>query len=222
MPSRPDLRELASNVKDAFADADRETLLDVLTFVIKEYVVEGPPPMLIHQAETLADLRAPTFAQLVTALQTRFDHPELAMFAVDGEQVSVRIGSAMHPLLPARQPLGGTAADAPRPAVGVHIVETTLSQRPPPSQPAPASGPPAPRTSSAPPPRAGLSVRGQPGASGAPAPAAGVREAAAGGPPAGTAAPPPPSAAPQPPASDKPDSTSGDDASARFSLLELD
>ena len=91
MPSRPDLRELASNVKEAFADADRDTLLDILTFVIKEYVVEGPPPMLIHQAETLSDLRAPTFAQLITALQTRFDHPELAMFAVDGEQVIVRI-----------------------------------------------------------------------------------------------------------------------------------
>ncbi|HEX7840373.1 MAG TPA: hypothetical protein VF469_23000, partial [Kofleriaceae bacterium] len=132
MPSRPDLRELAANVKEAFADADRETLLDVLTFVIKEYVVEGPPPMLIHQAETLSDLRTPTFAQLVTALQTRFDHPELAMFAVDGEQVSVRIGNAVHPLLPARQPIGGTAADAPRPQVGVHIVETTLAQRPPP------------------------------------------------------------------------------------------
>jgi len=80
MPSRPDLREIASNVKDAFADADRDTLLDVLTFVVKEYVVEGPPPMLIHQAETLSDLRAPSFAHLITALQTRFDHPELAMF----------------------------------------------------------------------------------------------------------------------------------------------
>ena len=132
MPSRPDLRELASNVKDAFADADRETLLDVLTFVIKEYVVEGPPPMLIHQAETLSDLRAPTFAQLITALQTRFDHPELSMFVVDGEQVSVRIGNAVHPLLPARQPLGGTAAELPRPQVGVHVVETTLAPRPPP------------------------------------------------------------------------------------------
>ena len=83
MPSRPDLRELASNVKEAFADADRETLLDVLTFVVKEYVVEGPPPMLIHQAETLSDLRGQSFAQLVTTLQTRLDHPELAMLVVD-------------------------------------------------------------------------------------------------------------------------------------------
>src|SRR5215510_335269 len=133
MPSRPDLRELATNVKDAFADADRETLLDILTFVIKEYVVEGPPPMLIHQAETLADLKGLSFAQIITALQTRLDHPELAMFIVDGEQVGVRVGGVVHPLLASRQPQGGTAADLPRPP-GVRVVETTLQQRPQPAQ----------------------------------------------------------------------------------------
>ena len=77
MPSRPDIRELASNVKEAFAECDRDTLLDILTFVVKEYVVEGPPPMLMHQAETIADLANLSFAQLVTALQTRLELPEL-------------------------------------------------------------------------------------------------------------------------------------------------
>src|SRR5829696_846099 len=127
MPSRPDLRDIAANVRDAFADTDRETLLEILTFVLKEYVVEGPPPMLIHQAETLSDLQGASFAQLITALQTRFDHPELAMFVVDGEQVSVRVGGVVQPLLAARQPMG-TAADLPRPAAGVRVVETTLQQ----------------------------------------------------------------------------------------------
>jgi hypothetical protein len=215
MPSRPDLRELATNVKDAFADADRETLLDVLTFVIKEYVVEGPPPMLIHQAETLSDLRAPTFAQLIGALQTRFDHPELSMFVVDGEQVSVRIGNAVHPLLPARQPIGGTAAELPRPQVGVHIVETTLSPRPAPAAAAP------PAQGSAPPPRAGISLRSQPASSGGVGGGAPAERPPAAAPPA-PAAPPP--AAPAAPAAggDKVEPAGGDDASARFSLLELD
>lgn len=218
MPSRPDIRELASNVKEAFADADRETLLEVLTFVIKEYVVEGPPPMLIHQAETLSDLRAPTFAQLVTALQTRFDHPELAMFVVDGEQVSVRVGNAVHPLLPARQPVGGTAADMPRPQVGVHIVETTLAPRPPAASPAaPAAEP---RAGTAPPPRAGISLRSQPGTGGGAAPAAG-QGAAPAAPPAPAAAPASSSPPAAPSSGDKPEA-GGDDASARFSLLELD
>ena len=208
MPSRPDIRELASNVKDAFADADRDTLLDVLTFVIKEYVVEGPPPMLIHQAETLSDLRGPSFAQLITALQTRFDHPELAMFVVDGEQVSVRVGGVVHPLLPGRQPLA-SAADLPRPQAGVRVVEATLQQRPPQA----AAQQSAPQPGAAPPPTRGLSVRGQPGASPSPG-------ASSPSPPAsGAGQPAAPSAAPTP--SDKPES-SGDDASARFSLLELD
>src|SRR5687767_12704700 len=142
MPSRPDLRELATNLREAFADADRDTLLDILTFVVKEYVVEGPPPMLIHQAETLADLQGASFAQLITALQTRFDHPELAMFVVDGEQVGVRVGGVVQPLLPGRQPMTATA-DLPRPAAGVRVVETTLAPRPPPQQPAAAPAQPA-------------------------------------------------------------------------------
>jgi len=212
MPSRPDLRDIATNVREAFADADRETLLDILTFVVKEYVVEGPPPMLIHQAETLSDLQGSSFAQLITALQTRFDHPELAMFVVDGDQVSVRIGNAVHPLLPARQPIGGTAADVPRPAAGVHVVETTLSPRPPASQPAAAS---------APPPRAGISLRSQPTVGGPAAPSSPAAPSPAAPPSPPPAASAAPSAAPQPSGGDKSE-PSADDASARFSLLELD
>ena len=218
MPSRPDLREIATNVRDAFADADRETLLDVLTFVLKEYVVEGPPPMLIHQAETLADLQGMSFAQLVAALQTRLDHPELAMFVVDGESVGVRIGGVVQPLLPGRTP-PPNAADQLR-AAGVRVVETTLTQRPPqqaaPAQP-PAQQPSPAQQREAPPPVRGLSMRGTPTSAG-------------GGPPQQPAQPAQPAAPAQgqaaaAPASDgKPEKPegSGDDASARFSLLELD
>lgn len=225
MPSRPDLRELAANVKEAFADMDRETLLEILTFVVKEYVVEGPPPMLVHQAETLADLKSASFAQVISALQTRFDFPELQMFVVDGERVSVRIGGVMQPLLASRELPGQVpAAELPRPAAGVRIVETTLQQRP--AQPAPAgfvdtrppAAPPArDSAASAPPPSRGLSVRGRPEGDAA---AAAPRPAAA-PPPAQGAQPAPaqPAPAAQP---DKPDTAGGDDASERFSLLELD
>ncbi len=207
MPTRPDLREIASNVRDAFADLDKEALLDILTFVVKEYVVEGPPPMLVHQAETLADLRNATFAQLISAMQTRFDFPELAMFVVDGEQVSVRVNGVVQPLIGQRQPLQAPPAQMidTRPQAGVRVVETNLQQRPP----APAS---------APPPTRGVSLRGRPsGPSGNDAPEA---------PPPAQPAQPTQPAAPAAPAatSDKPDKPegSGDDASARFSLLELD
>ncbi|MDX2090818.1 MAG: hypothetical protein SFX73_23365 [Kofleriaceae bacterium] len=211
MPSRPDLREIATNIREAFADADRETLLDVLTFVVKEYVVEGPPPMLIHQAENLADLKGASFAQLVTAMQTRFDHPELAMFVVDGEQVSVRIGGVVQPLLPSRQPLT-PSNELPRPAAGVRVVEATVQPRPAPAPQAPAPAP-AP-TASAPPPVRGISLRGRPSEGDAPAapPAAPAPAAPAATPAQGQGAAPGPEKKPE----------GGDDASARFSLLELD
>jgi len=223
MPSRPDIRDLATNVRDAFADADRETLLDVLTFVVKEYVVEGPPPMLLHQAENLADLENLTFARLIAALQTRLDHAELAMFVVDGDTVGVRIGGVVHPLLAGRTPPAGFIDTrpnvAPPPATpGVRVVEANLAPRPPvaPAAAAPVAQPPA---GQAPPPNRGLSIRGQPnsGASGAapPAPAAPPTPAAPQG------AQPPVAGQPAAPQADKPEG-SGDDASARFSLLELD
>jgi hypothetical protein len=219
MPSRPDLRELAANVKEAFGEMDRETLLDILTFVVKEYVVEGPPPMLVHQTETLADLQGLSFAQLIAALQTRLDHPELAMFAVDGDRVSVRVGGVMQPLLAARQPLAGAAApppaaELPRPAAGVRVVETTLQQRP--QAPAPA------QPAAAPPPARGLSVRGRPQQGEGDAPATGAPPPQSAQPPQGAQ---PQQGQPAAPATaadkDKPEG-SGDDAAARFSLLELD
>jgi hypothetical protein len=69
MPTRPDLRDLTTGVRDAFADADRDTLLEVLSFVVKEYVVDGPPPMMIHQVETMSDLAGLSFAQLIATMQ---------------------------------------------------------------------------------------------------------------------------------------------------------
>ena len=221
MPSRPDLREISTNVREAFADADKETLLDVLTFVVKEYVVEGPPPMLIHQAETLSDLKGLSFAQLISALQTRFDFPELAMFVVDGENVGVRIGGVVQPLLPGRTaPTGPTpavptapnAADQLR-AAGVRVIETQLSPRPPQQQQQPAQpAQPPPQQREAPPPVRGLTTRG--------APVGGSPPAQPPQQPAPQGQQPAPSAAP-PEKPEKPEG-SGDDASARFSLLELD
>lgn len=216
MPSRPDLRDLTTSVRTAFADADRETLLDVLTFVVQEYVVDGPPPMLMHQAEKLSDLSSLSFAQLISTLQTRLEAPELSLFAVDGEQVSVRIGGVMQPLVMARG--GGaapSAAELPRPQAGVTIVETPTLPRPPQARPVEAAPAQAPR------PTQGLSLRGRPSGEGAPAPASGGGAPAQSPGPAPSAAPAggAPAAAPSA-APEKKDS--GDDASARFSLLELD
>lgn len=230
MPSRPDIRELAANVKEAFGDMDRDTLLEILTFVVKEYVVEGPPPMLVHQAETLADLQGASFAQLITAMQTRFDHPELQLFTVDGNNVSVRIGGVMQPLF-AGPPQAGArppAAELPRPAAGVHVVEANVTRPAAPSgfidTRQGAAAPPAQQQGSAPPPARGLSLRGRPSGEGAGAgapPPAQPQQPPAAQPPA-QGAPAPAAAGAAPAAPEKPEGTGGDDASARFSLLELD
>jgi hypothetical protein len=215
MPSRPDLREISTNVREAFADADKETLLDVLTFVLKEYVVEGPPPMLVHQAETLSDIQGMSFAQLIAALQTRLDHAELGMFVVDGESVGVRIGGVVQPLLPSRSaPTAAQPAVEQLRAAGVRVVETTLSPRPPqPQQPA---APPARQEGQAPPPSRGISLRGAPTSGGGAAPPPPTQPPAQ-QPAAQPQAAPEGAAAPK----DKPEG-SGDDASTRFGLLELD
>jgi len=208
MPTRPDLRDITTGVRDALGDCDRDTLLDVLTFVMKEYVVDGPPPMLMHQVETIADLGRLTFAQLIVALQTRLEIAELGLFAVDGDQVSVRIGGVMHPLR------GGAAAapaaELPRPSAGVRVVETPTRQvAGVPSAPLPAASQQTER-GSAPPPARGLSVRGQPAGAMAP------RSDESSAPPS-----PPHQTAPLPPSPEKREDA-GDDASQRFSLLELD
>jgi hypothetical protein len=128
------------------------------------------------------------------------------------------------------------AAESPRPAAGVRVVETTLApQRPqPPAQfidtrqggSLPPPGQPPQPERPAPPPRAGLSIRGaRPGEETSAnivqsdRPAQPAQPAAQPGQAPATGQPP---AAGQAQADGKPDTAGGDDASARFSLLELD
>lgn len=247
MTTRPDVRELTTNVREAFAEADRETLLDVLAFVVREYVVDGPPPGLIHQVEKVAELAGLSFAQLIATLQTRFEHAEWGLFAVDGENVSVRVGGVMQPLAAQR---GATTAELPRPAAGVRVVEAGMAQLPrgaqpmvvappgagtsaatgpaSPASPTPTAAPASAATSrEAPRPTAGLALRGR---SDMPSPGAGTAGGAAPAnatgpgsvPPPGASGTPPGPAAPQAGPSTAPDKPSGDDSAVRFSLLELD
>ena len=240
MPERPDLRAIAGNIREALADCDRETLLDILTFVFKEYLVEGPPPLLVSQVERLPDLENLSFADLVRALQTRLDHPELALLQVDGDQVLVRVGGILTPLSGHQ---GQPAAPPPplpagqRPAPGVRVVETDIVRRPP-GQSGQRRGDVAGMAreavnqamqaeSSAPPPQRGMSIRGRssggsfmPGTAGSgssPEPAAEPQ------PPPGQQSGPSEGEGQKPAASTEPDHPGDDDASStRFTLLELD
>lgn len=131
---RPDLRHISGNIREALEGCDRDTLLDILTFVFKEYLVEGPPPLLVHQTERIEDLQGLSFAELIATLQTRLDVPELGLFQVDGNTVSVRAGGALTPLTAQGRGQASPASQPePRPAPGVRVVETDFVRRPPPA-----------------------------------------------------------------------------------------
>jgi hypothetical protein len=226
MPERPDLRDIAANIADALGGFDRDQLLDVLTYVFKEYVVEGPPPLLAGPSETVADLEGLSFAQLIQTLQTRLELPELGLFQVEGERVSVRVGGVLQPLDAAQAGTrGANISEQSRPAEPTHArpAEPVVPTRPAEAAVPPAQVPQRPTgrdtadeaisrgrgdlaghagaaTRPAPRPTGGVSVRGQP----------------TGDAPGAPAARPADEPRSQEPAAD-------DDASSiRFSLLELD
>ena len=78
MPERPDLRQIAGNIREALADYDRDALAEILAYVFKEYVVQTPPPLLLNQTERIEDLEGLSFAELITTLQTRLDLPQVS------------------------------------------------------------------------------------------------------------------------------------------------
>jgi len=234
MPERPDLRAIARDIRESLADYDREALLEILTYVFKEYVVQGTPPVLLGRADTIEDLAGLSFPELMRALQTRLEHPELELFQVQDDVVLVRAQGVLTPLtvdqLPQRSrpaPVAATpAADAGASAVRDSAAEAMARGRgdllggapgvmqPPPPRPAPT-------------PHRGLSISGRPtGAAASAEPVAPSRPAApASAPQASPAAPSPAAAsAPTEPKAepDKKPAEGDDPASIRFSLLELD
>jgi hypothetical protein len=204
MPERPDLRQVAASLREAASGLDRDALVDVLTHVLSEYVIEGPPPLAAHQVERLEDLAGLSLAELVAALQTRLDVPGLELLRVAGGQVQAHTASGWVALQAPRAPAApgeGRAEEratgaAPRPTTGRAAADEALSRgrgdllggergviTPPPARPR------------------GLSVSSRPSA---PPP------------------PPAPAADPLPPPAPEPGESKQDDASIRFSLLELD
>jgi hypothetical protein len=198
MPERPDLRKIATDIREALTTYPREALVEILTYVFQAYVVEGAPVVHAPAAERLQDLEGLSFPDLIQTLQLRLEVPELALFEVGGGRVSVRVGGELQPLV--------VGADARRQAA------TPL----PPSVPAPAQQPAAVAAAPPPPPPARAAE--------APRPTRGLAvNPSGGGAPARSASPAAP-AAPQNARPAAPAEDPGDDdaASKRFKLLEID
>lgn len=213
-----DLRDLIGDIRTALERHPREALIEILTYVFKEYVVEGPPPLAATPPALAEDFTGMSFAQVIEALQLRLDLPELALFQVQGDRVFLQLGGRQIPV----------EAQAARPE--------PLPPSPPPPAPAPVSSPPSAAAPAEP--------AQSPGTSRAPLPTAAPRPAAVpmapGGPtgdrgnappggsgaapvPATTASPPVPESAPGR-AAGRPAAPAEEkgDGAGRFNLLEID
>src|SRR5687767_10520718 len=114
MPERPDLRKIATDIREALVSYPPEALVDILTYVFQAYVVEGAPVVHAPQPERVQELEGLSFAELIQTLQLRLDLPELSLFEVQSGRVSVRVGGELQPLALAAD--ARRAAAAPLPA----------------------------------------------------------------------------------------------------------
>src|SRR3989442_14349994 len=107
----PNIRDLVGDIREALERFPREALVEILTYVFKEYVVEGPAPIETTAPSMADDLSGLSFAEVIRSLQLRLDVPELALFEVQGDRVSVKIGGRPMGVGPA----GGEAPPGPPP-----------------------------------------------------------------------------------------------------------
>jgi hypothetical protein len=88
----PSLRDLVGDIREALERHSREELIEILTYIFKEYVVEGPAPISSPQPVVRDDMTGLNFAEAIRTLQLRLDLPELALFEVTADRVFVRLG----------------------------------------------------------------------------------------------------------------------------------
>ena len=209
----PSIRDLVGDIRDSLEKFPREALVEILTYVFKEYVVEGAAPVSSSQAAVRDELEGLSFAEVIQRLQLRLDLPELTLFEVQGDRVSVKIGGRSLPIdtqasrpdpMPPPAPLAAPAAPLTTAQVTLQPRSAALPAPPP------AAAPAAPGMV-----REEIAVARRPAAAPAQAP----------NPPPPRPTPPPPSATPSqsaPPSAAKAVEDPHPDKPGRFGLLEID
>ena len=201
MTDPKNLRRVVGEIREGLERHSREELIEILTYVFKEYVVEGASPLGVGAGALLdarTELSGMGFAELVTWLQHHLDLPELGLLEVAAGRVSVRAGGRAVPIEPPRAEPPPSAA-APSPASSSGPPASPAPSSPTQSSPAPMPITPTPQVATAPRPAA------------APVPAANAPTPAA-------ATPNAPPASPG--SSNKTDEPTESDS--RFSRLEVD
>ena len=132
--AEPNLRDLVGDIRQALATYPPEALVEMLTYIFKEYVVEQPAPIQ-STFPTMRDAQENlSFAELIRSLQLRLDLPELGLFDVQGERVYVKLGG--------QRVLMEAQASRSEP-----VVPSPMAS---PSPPSPSEQPPAPPRAAAP------------------------------------------------------------------------
>ncbi|MCA9562470.1 MAG: hypothetical protein KC561_03230 [Myxococcales bacterium] len=122
----------AEEMKSALEKYSKEELIDLMTHIVKTYVVEGTLPLKSEPSkkdgeEGLAEL---SFTQLISHLQMRLDHKEWDFFSVSGGEVFVTVRGQ-------RLALSDRPAPIPDPPPRSATIETAPVS--PPSRPSAAS-----------------------------------------------------------------------------------
>ena len=142
---------MVAEIRQSLDAYPREQLVEILSYVFKEYVVEGAAPVAGTTAliDARTELEGLSFAELMTWLQQHLDVPELAQFDVQGGRVSVRAGGRAIAIEAARQPEPVVVAAAPvatvaptAPAIAANpIAPTTSAPTPTPTATSPTPTP---------------------------------------------------------------------------------
>lgn len=221
----------AEQMKAALDRYSKEELVDLLTHIVKTYVVEGTLPLKpdVGQQQSDAHLARLSFPELVLHLQMRLDHREWNQFSVSGDDVFVESGGQRISLTsrrsslptappPSAPPSNYTPASAPGQAENPQFAPNmqrafgNLPASSPPAAQQPAAQQPAAQQATGQP-------TGQQARQAAPAPAPQAPASAADDRGLNDELFPPPS---DPPESPEPFEDGGVDPTERFGMLELD
>ncbi len=88
MSDRHDLRRQTREIREALSRYDQEQLIDILTHVFRQYIVDGAAPAPASAALAGDELAGLSFPQLIERLQLRLDLPELSLFEVQGQRLN--------------------------------------------------------------------------------------------------------------------------------------
>jgi hypothetical protein len=94
MTTPRDFGPLAGEIRHALENYERDELADLLTHIVRVFVIEGGSPKAEQQQTSAAgDLSSLSFSQLILHLQMSLPHPELQRLRVSGARVWVESGN---------------------------------------------------------------------------------------------------------------------------------